>query len=111
MPEKIFFAGFAVLFVMALSWLVSLYWLFRHLRIHHAPTYEALGSPTLFWNNSPCLNWVFLKFLFRSQWKTLNDPLLITVCRIMRVFICAYLLLFLALFAAFVAGAPFQPSP
>ena len=70
MSETLFFAGWAVLFVMALIWLMLVHRLFRRLRQHHAPTYESLGSPTLFRNNSPRHNWLFAKFLFGSEWKS-----------------------------------------
>jgi hypothetical protein len=74
MPETIATAWFAVLFAMVAVWFVLISWLFRRLRDHHASTYEAMGSPSLFWNNSMRNNWLFMKFLFGSQWRELGDP-------------------------------------
>jgi hypothetical protein len=95
MPETIATAWFAVLFAMVLVWFVLISWLFRRLREHHASTYEAMGSPSLFWNNSMRNNWLFMKFLFGSQWRELGDPAVTNACRFMRVFLVAYLALFL----------------
>ena len=98
----ILIAVWAILLVMVLIWFGAVTWLFRRLRNHHQATYESLGSPTLFWNNSPRNNWLFAKFLFGSQWKLLDDPILNIVCPLMRVFLCVYLVAFLILLVAFI---------
>jgi hypothetical protein len=84
--------------------LATVTWLFRRLRNNHRALYESLGSPTLFWNNSPRNNWLLAKFLFGSRWKSLDDPLLATVCSIMRAFLCVYVVGFLIFMAAVVLG-------
>jgi hypothetical protein len=99
--EQIQIFGIATLFVMALVWLSSVWWLFRRLRRYHSATYESVGSPTLFWNNSPRNNVLFMRFLFGLRWRQLPDPLLVTVCWLMLAFFCVYMILFLCLIALF----------
>ena len=69
MSETFAIVGFALLMAMVATWFVLISWLFRRLRERHASTYEAMGSPTLFWNNSIRNNWLFMKFLFSSEWR------------------------------------------
>lgn len=101
MLEAFYISLFAILFAMApMLWgLIS--WLFRRLRENHTPTYEAIGSPTLFWNNSPRNNWLFLKFIFGARWQELDDSALTKVSRIVRVFSVVYMLGFLSLIVLF----------
>ena len=100
MSETFAIVGFALLMAMVATWFVLISWLFRRLRERHASTYEAMGSPTLFWNNSIRNNWLFMKFLFSSEWRGLRDPAVANVCRFMRIFIVVYFLFFLG-FVAF----------
>ena len=95
MPETIATAWVLTLIALAAVWLVLVSWLFRHLRKHHTATYEAMGFPSLFWNNSIRNNWRFLKFLFGSKWRALGDPTVAKACRLIRLFLIAYLSLFL----------------
>jgi len=87
---------FAVLLAMVITWFVTLSWFFRRLRTRHAETYESLGSPSLFWNNSPRHNWLYLKFLFSSRWRVLDDPSIGRAVRFMRIFLGVYVLLLIA---------------
>jgi hypothetical protein len=64
---------FASLFLLLFVWLLLVAWMFRRLRGQHAETFAALGSPSLFLNNTPRTNWLFLKFLFQEQWQGLGD--------------------------------------
>jgi hypothetical protein len=102
----LFIAVWAMLLVMVLIWFGAVTWLFRHLRNHHQATYESIGSPTLFWNNSPRNNWLFVKFLFGSRWKSLDDPLLNIACPLMRAFLCVYVVGFVILLVAFRSARP-----
>jgi hypothetical protein len=89
---RIVLSFFAVLFPMVAVWFVLLSWFFRRLRNRHTATYETLGSPSLFWNNSPRNNWLFLKFLCSSRWRELGDPAIAYAVRFMRIFLVIYLL-------------------
>jgi hypothetical protein len=102
MSETFAIVGFALLMAMVATWFVLISWLFSRLRERHASTYEAMGSPTLFWNYSNRNNWLFMKFLFSSEWRGLNDPAVANVCRFMRIFIIAFYFLFFVGFAAFI---------
>jgi hypothetical protein len=73
------------------------FWMFRRLREKHALTYETIGSPTLFWNNSPRNQWLLVKFIFGTQWQELDDSAVARVCRFMRVFLIFYVAGFLAI--------------
>lgn len=97
---------FSSLIVLAVVWLTLVLWMFRRLRTQHAETFEAIGSPSLFWNNSLKNNWLFLKFLFQGQWQQLGDRLLAIGARVMQVLLITYLTLFAVLFFSnfFVAG-------
>src|SRR5262245_378994 len=95
MPETIGTPWVVLIFAMVAVWFVLSSWLFHRLRKRHASTYEAMGSPGVFWNNSWRSSWLFMKFLFGSQWRELADPAVAIACRFMRVFLIAYILLFL----------------
>lgn len=97
MPPTILIVGFAVLIANGAVLLVLTLWMFRLLRERHPLTYEIIGSPTLFWNNSPRNHWLFLKFLFGSQWQELDDSAVAKICPFMRVLIVVYTLVFLGL--------------
>ena len=100
MSETVATTCIGSLFVMVIVWLGLVLWLFHRLRHRHAATYEAIGSPSLFWNNSMRNNWLFLKFLFQGQWQSLGDSQLAIVARFMQIFLVLYLVAFGALFAA-----------
>jgi hypothetical protein len=88
---------FCVLFAAVITWLAMVVWLFRRLRLRHPETFEAIGSPNLFTNNTPQTNWLFLKFLCGRQWKALDDGPLMAVLHVMRWFAVIYVILFAAL--------------
>jgi hypothetical protein len=85
---------------MAVTWLALVFWVFRRLRIRHPATYDAIGSPSLFWNNSIRNNWLFAKFLFQGTWKALGDRQLFVVARVMQFLFIAYFVVFIGLFVA-----------
>jgi hypothetical protein len=57
----------AAFIVCVIAYLCCVKSLFSYLKAHHPATWMALGSPTLFLNNSIRNNWVFLKFLFSRE--------------------------------------------
>jgi hypothetical protein len=101
MSETIAIAWFVSLFVLAVIGMGLIAWIFHRLRNNHSATYEALGSPSLFWNNSLRNNWLFFKFLFRGQWRDLNDPRLAAVARATQVLFVVYMVGFLGLVIIF----------
>jgi hypothetical protein len=90
MPSSVATVGFGALFALAIIWLAANLWLFRRLRTRHPVTYEAIGSPDLFRNNTPRTNWQFLKFLFGGQWQSLDDASFAIVARGMQVLFVVY---------------------
>jgi hypothetical protein len=107
----LFLVAWASLFVLVPIWFGAVTWLFRRLRNEHPRTYEALGSPTLFWNNSARNNWLFAKFLCGSQWKSLDDPVLNIACPLMRAFLFVYLVGFVIFSVAIIRLTPPRPRP
>ena len=97
---------FPALFAMAVVWLATIVWVFHRLRLDHPSTFEQLGSPSLFWNNSPRTGWLFLKFLFSGRCRELGDPALATVILFMRILFICYGLLFLTMIAAMTFSGP-----
>jgi hypothetical protein len=95
---------FGLLLVMVSAWLILCSWLFHRLRARHPSTYESMGSPTLFWNNSVRNNWLFGRFLFTSQWRELDDPAVSRMVPLMRFLLVVYLVLFLACMVLFFLG-------
>lgn len=94
----------ALLFAMLAVWLFLVSWLFSRLRDRHASTYEAMGSPSLFWNNSVRGNWLFLKFLISSQWRDLGDSEVSKAIHCLRISLIVYPILFLACVALLFLG-------
>ena len=87
------------IFGIAILWLVLVAWTFRRLRVRHTAAYEAIGSPSLIWNNSMRHNWLFAKFIVQGQWRLLGDPQLAVIIRTMQMLFVAYVTAFIALVA------------
>jgi hypothetical protein len=87
---------FAALFVMLIVWMVSGAWIHRRLRLRHSLAFQAIGSPGLFFGNG----WLFLKFLFGSQWQNLGDRQLTFIIRLAQVTFVLYVIDFIVLFVA-----------
>jgi hypothetical protein len=98
--------AFTVLMMMAGVWLASIAWLFRRLRTRHASAYEAMGSPSLFRNNSPRTVPWFLAFLFSPAHHELRDGPASRVVLFLRAFLVLYLVAFFATIALIWSGAP-----
>jgi hypothetical protein len=77
--------------------------LFGYLKRNHTIAWEKLGSPSLFWNNSPRNNVLFLRFLLRRDYEKLNDATLTRMAVVTASLGGLALALFLATAAVFVA--------
>ena len=55
--------------------------IYRHLEEHQLEKYVLLGKPSLIMNNSISSNLLFLRFIFKSEWKELNDHNLESLCK------------------------------
>lgn len=113
MGSTFFSCGMMLLMAMALTWLITVAWFFRRLRTRHSAAYESIGSPTLFWNNSPRLGWLTHRFLWSSRPRELGDSTIARLTIFMRVWIVAYVVLFFGLIAlaAFTGLSPGRLPP
>jgi hypothetical protein len=98
------------MFPMVFLWLGLCWWVFRRPKTQHSATFRALGSPSLFWNNSLRTGWSFMRFLYRSEWKDLDDPILSRVCQFMSVLFVLYVLLFMSPLAFALISGPSGPA-
>lgn len=89
---------FGVLFCSVFVWFFMCYRIFKILETRHPEKYESMGKPSLIMNNSISSNLMFMKFLFKREWRTLNDFGLNNLGRSMLVFFGVYLAGFLVLF-------------
>ncbi|RUO38607.1 hypothetical protein CWE13_02880 [Aliidiomarina shirensis] len=96
--------NFAVIFVILLCsvllWFFLCIRLFKILETRHPEKYESMGKPSLFLNNSISNNITFMKFLFKREWRGLNDPNLALLSNFMLVFFVVYMAVFLTLFVS-----------
>jgi hypothetical protein len=97
MTESINIALLTVLAVMAFVWFGLCIWTFRRLEKSHLEKYIEIGRPSLVLRNTLENNWLFMKFMWRSDYLVLNDPFLTRICSIMKALLCAYGLLFIAM--------------
>ena len=90
-----FVISFISLFPLVLVWFGLCANLFRILRIRHPEKYSSMGSPTLFWRNSPATGFALLKFIWRREDRVLGDGGLSKLTVAMRLFFMIYSLIFL----------------
>jgi hypothetical protein len=65
-----FFWTVAALFVI---YMACIFYFFRWMKRAHPDTWNDLGQPSVFWNNSLRNNWLFLGFLFSGRYRALKD--------------------------------------
>ena len=98
--NPVFSTTFGLLFCSVPVWFFLCYRLFKILETRHPEKYESMGKPGLFMNNSISNNISFGKFLFRGEWRALNDQRLAVLCKFMLVFFVLYCIGFLSMFIA-----------
>lgn len=96
--KEVFPIMFGVLFCSVFVWFFLCYRLFKILETRHPEKYESMGKPSLIMNNSISSNITFMKFLFRREWRELDDSGLATLGKSMLVFFAIYMVGFLTLF-------------
>lgn len=80
---------------------------FNRLEECHPEKYNSLGRPSLISNNSPSNNIKFIKFLFKRDWKDLNDEKVASLGNNLIILFIIYSSVFLALIVEiFTANAP-----
>ncbi|MBR9916339.1 hypothetical protein GYB29_01300 [bacterium] len=97
---------FGVLFCSVIGWFFLVYTLFKILRIRHPEKYRDMGSPTLFPQEQVDLGGlkVFNSFLFKREWRELNDTKLASLGWFMICYITLYVIGFLFLITLLFLG-------
>jgi hypothetical protein len=75
------------------------WWLLARLHERHLSTYERLGSPKLIGPWRP--SWEFLKFIWSSEWRYLNDSALASAVFLARVVRALFVALILMCYVIF----------
>lgn len=96
--KEVFPIMFGVLFCSVFLWFFLCYRLFKILETRHPEKYESMDRPSLIMNNSLSSNITFMKFLFKREWRELNDSRLAMLGKSMLVFFAIYTVGFFALF-------------
>jgi len=96
--KEVFPIMFGVLFCSVFVWFFLCYRLFKILETRHPEKYVSMGKPSLIMNNSLSSNFTFMKFLFKREWRELNDSGLATLGKFMLVFFAIYTVGFFVLF-------------
>jgi|ERR1035437_5711222 hypothetical protein len=68
--------------------------LLKDMRTRHAAVWESLGSPTLIMNNSVSNNLAVMRFLWRKEYQSIDDPDFVALARAVRIYSIAYLIFF-----------------
>jgi len=104
MNQRLDLALFCLLMLMVFVWFALCIWTFRRIEKRHPEKYLQMGRPTLFLRNNIENTWLFMKFLWRSEYSTMNDSSLTRICRIMKIFSVLYVALFLSMLMLFFEG-------
>ena len=111
MIEAILPFFFGAMMIMVVVWFTLITRLFNQLRDKHPVTYENLGSPSLFYNNSIRNNFLFLRFLCKNEFESLDDPPLVKMCRFARIYLSSYMILFFIMMGLILTVIPNTPVP
>jgi hypothetical protein len=102
--KAVFPIMFGTLFCSVFVWFFLCYRLFKILETRHPEKYESMGKPSLIMNNSFSSNITFMKFLFKREWRGLDDSGLTILGKSMLVFFAIYMVGFLIIFFAVPLG-------
>jgi hypothetical protein len=95
---------FVLLFVSCAAGLVFHHIFLSRLRSRHSQTWEALGRPTLFLNNSIANGLAVLRFLWRRDYRALGDDEFAGFASFLRGYMTVYLVVFVLTIAVFVTS-------
>ena len=102
--KEAFVIMFGLLFCSVLVWIFLCNRLFKILETRHPEKYESMGKPGLIANNTMSSNFTFMKFLFKREWRDLDDAGLAVLGKFMLVFFVIYMVGFLTLFLSVPLG-------
>ena len=100
--ELLGLAWFPILGLMVAVWLILYKWTLNRLEQRHPQKYSEMGSPSLFLRNSLENNWKFAKYLWKNEYRKLEDSVLSRTNEFMKVFIVLYLLVFFGPMVSFI---------
>jgi hypothetical protein len=89
--ELIFFYSLIVLFIIGYAMHNKF---LNTLQEKYPSIWVSLGSPTLFANNTPQNGFAIQRYIFKKEYKTLNDGNFISFCNLLRTFGIFYLCYF-----------------
>ena len=92
-----------VMMAMVVTWFILMNRLFKILRTRHPDTYNSIGRPTLFPNNSIQNGFLAIRFLLGKRYRQIQDPELHSLCNFLNVFFWLYSLVFISV----IFGLPF----
>ncbi len=102
--KEVFPILFAILFGSVFVWFFLCHRLFKILETRHPEKYKSMGEPSLIMNNSLNTNRTFMKYLFKREWRDIEDPGLASLSKWMLIFISIYTLGFIILFVSVPLG-------
>lgn len=82
--------GFGFMFFTVVLWNVNSILIFKRLEKEHNAKYKEMGEPGLFTNNNFKTMKNYFKFLFRCEWKNLDDHKLTKMCYLMPILFIAF---------------------
>ncbi|WNC72212.1 hypothetical protein RGQ13_19130 [Thalassotalea psychrophila] len=93
--EVIFFMFFCAMAIVVLIWFFLVTKLFDLIEQNHPEKFQDMGCPHLFKNNTLSNNLLFMRYLFKKEWTTLNDRELTSLSAAMRRILVTTLIVFL----------------
>ena len=97
---KVWFGG---LFVLVLVWFGLCLKLFRILKTRHPNIYQSIGEPS-FLNNTVSNNILLVKYLFKREWRAVDDAGLSKLSYFLLAYWCFYFLSFFGFMTAVFMG-------
>lgn len=94
-PNAVWLAMMAI----TITYLIFCALVFRRLRLFHLETWEKLGKPSLFLNNSILTTFKFIPFLFRGDYRRLEDGSLTWMGNATLGLFCCWAFLFVTMLA------------
>ncbi|MDG1732869.1 MAG: hypothetical protein P8M49_12910 [Thalassotalea sp.] len=93
--EVIFFVFFGAMGFVVLVWFLLVTKLFNLIEQNHPDKFQDMGEPHLSKNNTLSTNVAFMRYLFKKEWTSLNDPELTSLSITMRRIFITTLIVFL----------------
>ncbi len=81
---------FCLMFFVFMVWNVNTHRIFRRLKAEHIDKYREMGEPGIFINNNFSTTAKYMKFIFKYEWKKLNDPILNRMCYLMPILLIVF---------------------